>query len=375
MVCPNGTVLKRPSDAEAGVCLGITPELDPREGLRRRGGRRGTGRARDRGLWRLRGTVGAGARPARVRRPGGRIGADRELSRLPDRHLRPGAGRPRLQPGAEVRRRARHPARGRAARLRRAASAVPAIRCGWSSPTAARCARAPWWSPRARATAGRISPTSRASRGRASPTGRRRSRRSCARARRWRWSAAAIRPARPWCSSRPRSGACTWWCAGRARGDHVALPDRPHRGTAQCRAARGHRGGGARGRPQRGPHRRDLPRSRDRRARTAARCAICSCSSAPIPTPPGCSAASPWTARASSSPAATAPTAEACGRPALPLETSLPGVFAIGDVRAGSTKRVAAAVGEGAAVVAQIHSVLALQAEEGVRGSRETFPR
>ena len=46
-------------------------------------------------------------------------------------------------------------------------------------------------------------------------------------------------------------------------------------------------------------------------------------------------------------------------RPVLPLETSRPGVFAIGDVRAGSTKRVAAAVGEGAAVVAQIHSVLA----------------
>ncbi len=46
-------------------------------------------------------------------------------------------------------------------------------------------------------------------------------------------------------------------------------------------------------------------------------------------------------------------------RPALPLETSLPRVFAIGDVRAGSTKRVAAAVGEGAAVVAQIHTVLA----------------
>ena len=46
-------------------------------------------------------------------------------------------------------------------------------------------------------------------------------------------------------------------------------------------------------------------------------------------------------------------------RLALPLETSQPGVFAIGDVRAGSTKRVAAAVGEGAAVVAQIHSILA----------------
>ena len=48
----------------------------------------------------------------------------------------------------------------------------------------------------------------------------------------------------------------------------------------------------------------------------------------------------------------------ALGRPILPLETSMPGVFAIGDVRAGSTKRVAAAVGEGAAVVAQIHGVL-----------------
>ncbi|WP_293677076.1 FAD-dependent oxidoreductase [uncultured Phenylobacterium sp.] len=42
-----------------------------------------------------------------------------------------------------------------------------------------------------------------------------------------------------------------------------------------------------------------------------------------------------------------------------PLETSLPGVFAIGDVRAGSVKRVAAAVGEGAQVVAILHSHLA----------------
>jgi len=42
-----------------------------------------------------------------------------------------------------------------------------------------------------------------------------------------------------------------------------------------------------------------------------------------------------------------------------PLETSLPGVFAIGDVRAGSVKRVAAAVGEGAQVVAVIHGHLA----------------
>jgi thioredoxin reductase (NADPH) len=49
---------------------------------------------------------------------------------------------------------------------------------------------------------------------------------------------------------------------------------------------------------------------------------------------------------------------------ALPLETAMPGVFAIGDVRAGSTKRVAAAVGEGAAVVAQIHAWLAEHASD-----------
>jgi thioredoxin reductase (NADPH) len=48
-------------------------------------------------------------------------------------------------------------------------------------------------------------------------------------------------------------------------------------------------------------------------------------------------------------------------RRVLPLETSQPGVFAIGDIRAGSTKRVASAVGEGAAVVAQIHAVLAAE--------------
>jgi thioredoxin reductase (NADPH) len=43
----------------------------------------------------------------------------------------------------------------------------------------------------------------------------------------------------------------------------------------------------------------------------------------------------------------------------LPLESSIPGVFAVGDVRAGSVKRVGAAIGEGAAVVAQLHALLA----------------
>jgi thioredoxin reductase (NADPH) len=49
--------------------------------------------------------------------------------------------------------------------------------------------------------------------------------------------------------------------------------------------------------------------------------------------------------------------------PRLPLETSRAGVFAIGDVRSGSVKRVAAAVGDGAQVVASIHAYLAREPE------------
>jgi thioredoxin reductase (NADPH) len=44
-------------------------------------------------------------------------------------------------------------------------------------------------------------------------------------------------------------------------------------------------------------------------------------------------------------------------RPDL-LETSLPGVFAVGDVRAGNVKRVASAVGEGSIAIATVHRVL-----------------
>lgn len=42
------------------------------------------------------------------------------------------------------------------------------------------------------------------------------------------------------------------------------------------------------------------------------------------------------------------------------LETSAPGIFAVGDVRSGSVKRVAAAVGEGGMAIAQVHQYLAL---------------
>ncbi|MBV9883177.1 MAG: FAD-dependent oxidoreductase [Sphingomonadaceae bacterium] len=57
-------------------------------------------------------------------------------------------------------------------------------------------------------------------------------------------------------------------------------------------------------------------------------------------------------------------TGAGAGEERLPLETSRRGVFAVGDVRSGSVKRVAAAVGDGAQVVASIHSYLAAAREQ-----------
>lgn len=50
---------------------------------------------------------------------------------------------------------------------------------------------------------------------------------------------------------------------------------------------------------------------------------------------------------------------DSSGRPPMMLETSVPGVFAVGDVRSGSIKRVASAVGEGAMSVSHVHAFLA----------------
>jgi thioredoxin reductase (NADPH) len=57
-----------------------------------------------------------------------------------------------------------------------------------------------------------------------------------------------------------------------------------------------------------------------------------------------------------------------------PLETSRRGVFAIGDVRADSMKRVAASVGEGAQVVATLHAVLAATGREPPAGASQQGP-
>jgi thioredoxin reductase (NADPH) len=57
-------------------------------------------------------------------------------------------------------------------------------------------------------------------------------------------------------------------------------------------------------------------------------------------------------------------TGDDIGDDRLPMETSRRGVFAVGDVRACSVKRVAASVGDGAQVVAAIHAYLARARQE-----------
>ena len=135
-------------------------------------------------------------------------------------------------------------------------------------------------------------------------------------------------------------------------------------GAAECRGAdrdRDHRAG----RP--GRHARSRPLAQPRTGEeTRSRSAISSCSSAPSRTPTG------WrSATSRSTPRASCAPAPRWARGATPLETSRSGVFAIGDVRAGSVKRVAAAVGEGAQVVAALHAYLA---QAGGHAARPALP-
>ena len=106
-------------------------------------------------------------------------------------------------------------------------------------------------------------------------------------------------------------------------------------------------------RDRRAPRRGRAPRGRHaRRAASAFPSRSCSSSSARCPAPSGSTTPSPATTTASSSPAPQPSTDNL-------LETDIPGVFAAGDVRSGSTKRCATAVGEGAMAVQFVHAHLA----------------
>ena len=181
--------------------------------------------------------VGDRARLPRLRRAGRRIGAHRELSRLSDRHFRPGADGARLQPGAEIRRRDGDPGRGAGCSAARTTRPATTTRCDVGDGETVRARARGGGERRALSPARRREP--RGVRGIvACTTGPRRSRRGCAAARRWRWSAPAIRPARRPSIWRARSKK-VWLLARGAEpgGKHVALSGRPHRGadrTSRC---------------------------------------------------------------------------------------------------------------------------------------------
>ena len=91
----------------------------------------------------------------------------------------------------------------------------------------------------------------------------------------------------------------------------------------------------------------------------------CSCLSAPVREATGSLPTCCATPKDSSSPGRDLMAADAYARiwkeprEPLPLETSVPGVFAAGDLRAGAMNRVASAVGEGSMVVRLAHEYLA----------------
>ena len=105
VVAPDGTVLRNPSESELARAMGMMRALAKDKiydvavvGSGPAGLSTAVYAASE-------GLGGGGVRHPCVRRPGRRQRAHRELSRLSDRHLRAGADRARLQPGAEVRRR------------------------------------------------------------------------------------------------------------------------------------------------------------------------------------------------------------------------------------------------------------------------------
>ena len=170
MLCPNGTVLKRPTDAEAGACLGITPELDPNTVFD---------------------VAVVGAGPAGLatavygaseglsvlvldsRAFGGQAGASARIENylgfptgISGLALAGRAFNQALKFGAEI------AIPLEVARLDcGGGQRSPAARSSSSSPTAMPCAREPWSSPPARATAVRRSPTSPISKAPAFPIG------------------------------------------------------------------------------------------------------------------------------------------------------------------------------------------------------------
>ena len=341
--CPAGFELERPTNGELSRALGIGLELGAARGGRPGRDRRRAGRARRRRLRRLGGPRHARRREHGARRPGrARRGGSRTTSAS-----RPGSAALELTSRAitQARKfgaRTATPYRATGARARRRPPRLSSSRTATRSPHAPSCSRP------APNTGACRSTTSRASRGSASSTPPARRRRSSAAPQRVGvvGGGNSAGTGRDLAGPRRRAGHPAA-PARRPLRDDVALPDR------RSRALR--RRGPRPQRDRRAARRRRRARGGDAdRRRRGCRSRSSSASSGPARAPNGSATRSPATRRASSSPATEA------GRRGL-LETSVPRVYAAGDVRSGSTKRCATAVGEGATVVRFVHEHLAAE--------------
>ena len=112
VLCPSGQLLRNPSEHELARCIGLVRPIDATRlyDVAIVGGR--PCRPRSCGLCRIGRSVRSCARLPRIRRPGGRLGTDRELPRVSNGHHGNGADGARVQSGAKIRSRDGDPRRG-----------------------------------------------------------------------------------------------------------------------------------------------------------------------------------------------------------------------------------------------------------------------
>ena len=357
VLVPDGEPLRAPSDAAAG--RGARPAHPRRAAaLRPVHRRRRPGRPRRRGVRRVRGAADRGGRARRTRRPGRDERVDRELPRLPQGAVRCRPDPPGGGPGLPVRRRdGARPRRRRASRsaarcepsCSRAAARSRPGRCsiatgvsyrrleadgarrplgsrgvyyGATASEAAQCQGEDVYVVGAANSAGQavLNLARYAQEGRAAGARRSGSRTPC--------PSTSSRGSRPPTTSRCGSAPRSWAPAATATSRRSSCATRP--------------------------------------AAPSRRCAPAGCSSSSAPSP-----RTDWlgdaVARDDKGFVVTGHDLLAAGaagrgrwtRPPFALETSVPGVFAAGDVRLDSMKRVASAVGEGAMAVYLVHRYLA----------------
>ena len=338
---PGGAELRAPSRGQVLRAIGIGRELAPREEvdlLVVGGGPAGLAQpytARRR-------TRHARHRKHRARRAGRLLAQDRELPRLPRRHHGDRARQPRRHPGAQVR--------------SAAGDALPASRSSRR--------RATRRAPRGGARDRRAGCTARHRRGVPAPAGRRPPRlRGPQHLLRGRASGGTAvrrlaggrcgrrqlgRPSRRMAGARRRARDVVASPRGSAR-DDVGLPRARARALPVSRCA-------IAARSRRCTARTGISKPSPSRAASACRSPSCSSSSARGRAPTG------WGDTVARDENGFILTGSGAHADHL-LQTSVPGIFAAGDVRSGSTKRCATAVGEGAMAVQFVHEHLRASAD------------